>query len=41
MAPWFGELGMGTQYKLQQSVQSDIDSGHLKLIKQTEGKTCG
>lgn len=41
IAPWFGEMGMGTQYKLQQSVQSYIDSGHLKVIKQTEGKTCG
>jgi len=41
IAPWLGEMGMGTEYKLLQSVQSYIDSGHLKVIKQTEGKTCG
>lgn len=30
IAPWFGELGLGTQYKLPQSVGSLVESGHLK-----------
>lgn len=41
IAPWFGELGLGTQYKLEKSVQSYVDSGHLKEIKKVEGKSCG
>lgn len=40
IAPWFGEMGMGTQYQLEKSVQSYIDSGHLKEMKKTKGK-CG
>ena len=31
--PWFGEIGLGTQYELPKSVQSYIDSGHLEEIK--------
>ena len=38
IAPWFGEMGMGTQYKLEYSVQSYLDSGHLK--KMLEGVDC-
>jgi RHS repeat-associated protein len=30
IAPWFGELGGGTQHKLPASVQDLCDSGHLK-----------
>ncbi|WP_186454362.1 TNT domain-containing protein [Candidatus Pantoea soli] len=33
IAPWFGEIGLGTQYKLCQSVRKYVDSGHLKEIK--------
>nr|WP_312468186.1 TNT domain-containing protein [Pseudescherichia sp.] len=40
IAPWFGEMGMGTQYQFDKSVQSYIDSGHLKEIKKIKGK-CG
>ncbi|WP_448886383.1 PAAR-like domain-containing protein [Citrobacter telavivensis] len=38
IAPWFGEMGMGTQYKLEHSVQSYLDSGHLQ--KMLEGIDC-
>ncbi|MFU0912327.1 glycohydrolase toxin TNT-related protein [Kluyvera intermedia] len=38
IAPWFGEMGMGTQYKLDNSVQSYLDSGHLKKVR---GSKCG
>ncbi|WP_202615177.1 TNT domain-containing protein [Serratia ficaria] len=38
IAPWFGDMGMGTQYKLDSSVQYYIDSGHLKKIR---GGGCG
>ncbi|WP_253377869.1 glycohydrolase toxin TNT-related protein [unidentified bacterial endosymbiont] len=38
IAPWFGEIGMGTQYKLDNSVQSYLDSGHLKKVR---GSKCG
>lgn len=38
IAPWFGELGLGTQYKLENSVQSYIDSGHLRKVR---GGSCG
>ena len=31
--PWFGEIGLGTQYELPKSVQSYIDSGHLEEVK--------
>ena len=41
IAPWFGEIGLGTQYKLDQSVQKYVDSGHLKEIKKIKGKSCG
>ena len=41
IAPWFGEIGLGTQYKLDQSVQKYVDSGHLKEIKKIKGKYCG
>ncbi|WP_445326634.1 TNT domain-containing protein [Scandinavium hiltneri] len=37
IAPWFGETGMGTQYKLEDSVQSYLDSGHLE---KAGGKCC-
>ncbi|WP_167359227.1 TNT domain-containing protein [Burkholderia diffusa] len=30
IAPWFGELGLGTQYKLPKSVGDLVASGHLK-----------
>ncbi|MDR5826829.1 TNT domain-containing protein [Caballeronia sp. LP006] len=30
IAPWFGELGLGTQYKLPKSVGDLVESGHLK-----------
>jgi len=40
IAPWFGEMGMGTQYQLDKSVQSYIDSGHLKELKKIKGKGC-
>ncbi|WP_161546294.1 TNT domain-containing protein [Pectobacterium parmentieri] len=33
IAPWFGEMGLGTQYLLPDSVQSYIDSGHLREVK--------
>lgn len=33
IAPWFGELGLGTQYELPNSVQSYLDSEHLREIK--------
>ncbi|MCW0350872.1 hypothetical protein NB701_004234 [Pantoea ananatis] len=36
IAPWFGEIGLGTQYKLDQSVQKYVDSGHLKEIKKSK-----
>ncbi|MGC0871251.1 glycohydrolase toxin TNT-related protein, partial [Pantoea agglomerans] len=39
IAPWFGEIGLGTQYLLPESVQSLIDSGHLKEVK--TGRKCG
>lgn len=38
IAPWFGEMGMGTQYKLEHSVQSYLDSEHLKEM--IEGVDC-
>lgn len=41
IAPWFGEMGMGTQYQLDKSVQSYINSGYLKEIKKIKGKCCG
>ena len=31
-APWFGQLGGGTQYELSQSVRQLIESGHLRRI---------
>ena len=40
IAPWFGEIGMGTQYKLENSVQSYLDSGHLEKMQQGVG-CCG
>ncbi|WP_205246135.1 TNT domain-containing protein, partial [Erwinia amylovora] len=39
IAPWFGEIGLGTQYLLPESVQSLIDSKHLKVVK--TGRKCG
>ena len=33
IAPWFGELGGGKQYRLPNTVQELMDSGHLKEIK--------
>ncbi|MDR5746741.1 RHS repeat-associated core domain-containing protein [Caballeronia sp. LZ029] len=30
IAPWFGELGLGTQFKLPKSVGDLVESGHLK-----------
>ncbi|MFM0509454.1 glycohydrolase toxin TNT-related protein [Paraburkholderia sp. RL17-373-BIF-A] len=41
IAPWFGELGLGKQYKLPESVQSLLDSGHLREVKNGIGKGCG
>lgn len=31
--PWFGEIGLGTQYKLPKSIKSYIESGHLEEVK--------
>ena len=31
--PWFGEIGLGTQYKLLKSVKSYIEAGHLEEVK--------
>ena len=31
--PWFGEIGLGTQYELPKSVKSYIESGHLEEVK--------
>jgi hypothetical protein len=39
MAPWFGEIGLGTQYLLPESVWSLIDCVHLKEVK--TGRSCG
>lgn len=33
-APWFNQLGLGTQYKLPSSVRELIQSGHLKRVGQ-------
>lgn len=33
VAPWFDEIGGGTQFKLNESVQELIDGGYLKEIK--------
>ena len=38
IAPWFGEAGMGTQYKFDKSIQSYLDSKHLLDI--SEGVKC-
>ncbi|MGV7963179.1 TNT domain-containing protein, partial [Photorhabdus tasmaniensis] len=40
IAPWFGEIGLGTQYKLKKSVQEYLDSGHL-VEAGTKGNKCG
>ncbi|XUA20905.1 glycohydrolase toxin TNT-related protein [Citrobacter sp. OP27] len=37
IAPWFGESGVGTKYKFDNSVQSYLDSGHLEKVG---GKFC-
>jgi RHS repeat-associated protein len=39
IAPWFGELGYGRQFELDKSVQSYLDSGHLREVK--KGGKCG
>jgi len=39
IALWFGEIGLGIQYLLPESMQSIIDSGHLKEVK--TGRQCG
>ena len=31
--PWFGEIGLGTQYELPKPVKSYIESGHLEEVK--------
>lgn len=31
--PWFGEIGLGTQYELPRSVKSYIDFGNLEEVK--------
>lgn len=31
--PWFGEIGLGTQYELLKSVKSYIEAGHLEEVK--------
>lgn len=31
--PWFGEIGLGTQYELPKSVKSYIEAGHLEEVK--------
>ncbi|MEK9495233.1 glycohydrolase toxin TNT-related protein, partial [Photorhabdus sp. P32] len=40
IAPWFGEIGLGTQYKLEKSVQEYLDSGHL-IEAGKKGNKCG
>jgi RHS repeat-associated protein len=36
VAPWFGELGLGTQYELPDSVANLIENGYLKLAEDNE-----
>ena len=31
--PWFGEIGLGTQYELSKSVKLYIEAGHLEEVK--------
>ena len=31
--PWFGEIGLGTQYELPKSVKLYIEAGHLEEVK--------
>ena len=31
--PWFGEIGLGTQYELPKSVKSYIEAGYLEEVK--------
>lgn len=31
--PWFGEIGLGTQYELPKSIKSYIEAGHLEEVK--------
>ena len=31
--PWFGEIGLGTQYELPKSVELYIEAGHLEEVK--------
>ena len=38
ISPWFGEIGGGTQYRLSNTVQELVDSGHLKELG---GVDCG
>jgi Tuberculosis necrotizing toxin len=33
VAPWFGQLGLGTQYELPDSVGNLIENGYLKLAE--------
>jgi len=32
-SPWFGQLGLGTQYELPDSVGNLIQNGYLKLAE--------
>ena len=32
-SPWFGQLGLGTQYELPDSVGNLIENGYLKLAE--------
>ena len=36
VAPWFGQLGLGTQYELPDSVGNLIENGYLKLAEDGE-----
>ena len=38
IAPWFGELGFGTQYNLPKSVGDLVEPGHLKRVRR--GQNC-
>ena len=31
--PWFGEIGLGTQYELSKSIKLYTEAGHLEEVK--------
>ncbi len=38
VAPWFGEKGRGTQYKLEQRVQELLDNGYIEEVNDNDDK---